>query len=196
MVILRKVFPLFVKQGLCLAYMVNGLYGLLWLAVLFFWGDWRNWKKYYPTILFFTLGDFLYMYLLSDHYPMWRYSPPAGDKEIGLTNTHISFSIMLIKYPATVLAYLANFPAAGLKKKLLYYFGWVGLYVLNEKIDGYFGLIDYFNGWSLWWSAFFNAVMFIILKVHYKKPILAWLLSAVFVVFLWNRFDVPSSVFR
>jgi hypothetical protein len=176
--------------------MINSLYGLVWLAILFIWGDWRNWKKYYPTILFFTLGDFLYLYLLSDHYPMWRYSPPAGDQELGLTNTHITFSIMLIKYPATVLAYLSHFPTGSLKKKLLYFFGWLLLYLTNEVVDLRFGLIEYFNGWSLWWSALFNSVMFLILKVHFEKPVFAWLLSAAFVLFLWNRFDVPSSVFR
>lgn len=176
--------------------MINSLYGLTWLAILFIWGDWRNWKRYYSTILFFTLGDFIYLYLLSDAYPMWRYDPPAADKEMGLTNTHISFSIMAIKYPATVLVYLSHFPQGKLMRKVMYYLGWIVLYVVNEIIDLHFGLIDYFNGWSLWWSAVFNAVMFFILKVHLEKPIFAWLLSAIFVVFLWNHFDVPSSVFR
>jgi hypothetical protein len=176
--------------------MINMLYGLVWLAILFKWGDWRNWKRYYSTILFFTLGDFLYLYLLSDTYPMWRYAPPAGDQDIGLTNTHVSLSIIAIKYPATVLVYLSRFPQGNWIRKSLYFFGWVVLYVVNEVIDLKFGLIEYFNGWSLWWSALFNAVMFFILKVHFEKPIFAWLLSIIFVFFLWNYFDVPSSVFR
>jgi hypothetical protein len=176
--------------------MVNTIYGLIWVGILLKWGDWKNWRKYYPTLLFFILGDFLYMYLLSDHYPMWRYSPSPGDKNIGITNTHISFSIMAIKYPATCLAYLAHFPTQGLWKKVLYYLAWVIVYFANELVDLHFQLIKYFNGWNLWWSVLFNSVIFLILKIHFHNPLFAWIASAAYVLFLWNQFDVPSTVFR
>ena len=80
--------------------MVNAIYASIWLGMLWKRGDWRNWKKYYSTILFFILGDFIYLYLLSDHFPMWRYQPANNDGKMGLTNTHISLSIIAIKYPA------------------------------------------------------------------------------------------------
>ncbi|MBT2680404.1 hypothetical protein J7E38_15440 [Bacillus sp. ISL-35] len=176
--------------------MVNTIYGLIWAGILVKWGDWKNWRKYYPTVLFFILGDFLYMYLLSDLYPMWKYIPSPGDDHAGITNTHISFSIMAIKYPATCLAYLAHFPRHGLIKKILYYLAWVIVYFMNELIDIHFHLIKYFNGWNLWWSALFNSVMFLILKLHFHNPLFAWIASAVFILFLWNQFDVPGTVFR
>jgi hypothetical protein len=176
--------------------MINAIYAFIWLGILFKWGDWKNWRRYYPTILFFIIGDFLYLYLLSDHYPMWRYSPPEADQEVGLTNTHISLSIIAIKYPATVLAYLSNFPEKNLMKKVLYFTGWIVFYLLIEMMDRHFHLIEYFNGWSIWWSALFNSVMFFILWVHFKNPFIAWLLSIGFIFFLWNQFDVPSKVFR
>lgn len=176
--------------------MTNAIYAIFWLGILIILGDWRNWRRYYPTILFFMLGDFIYMYLLSDHYPMWKYVPSSADREIGVTNTHISFSIMLLKYPATVLAYLAHFPRQGLFMKWFYYLAWVMIYYINETIDLHFHLIKYYNGWNIGWSVLFNAVMFFILKVHFHRPLLAWIFSAVFIVFLWNTFDVPSKVFR
>lgn len=174
--------------------MVNTIYGLIWLAALWIWGDWKNWKKYYPTILFFILGDFLYLYLLSDHYPMWRYNPAEMDGNVGITNTHISLSIILIKYPATVLIYLSKFPKEDKKKQCLYILFWVSIYAVNEMIDVKIGLIEYLNGWNYWWSMLFNVAMFIILRVHFRNPVRAWLLSAVFIVFLWTTFDVPASI--
>lgn len=78
--------------------MVNVLYASVWIFAMWKWGDWKNWQKYYPTILLFIIGDFIYLYLLSDLYPMWRYNPPEIDKQAGLTNTHIALSVMLIKY--------------------------------------------------------------------------------------------------
>lgn len=176
--------------------MVNAIYAAIWLGMLWKWGDWRNWKKYYSTILFFVLGDFIYLYLLSDYFPMWRYQPADSDGKIGLTNTHISLSIMVIKYPATILIYLSRFPDQNKKKQLLYFIFWVLLYSVNELIDLKFHLIKYYNGWNFWWSVLFNMVMFYILWIHFRKPLFAWLLSIGFILFLWHTFDIPSTVFR
>jgi hypothetical protein len=175
---------------------VNAIYGILWLGALLKWGDWRNWRLYYPTILFYLLGDLLYQYLLSDHYPMWKYSPQGLDDTIGLTHSHVSLSIMAIKYPATVLIYLSKFPKANLVKQALFIAFWVLIFAVNESIDIKAGLIQYYNGWGFHWSLFFNLVMFLLLKLHHHRPLAAWLLSLGFIVFLWNTFDVPSTVFR
>ncbi len=176
---------------------VNGIYGLVWLAALFIWGDWRNYRKYYTTFLFLLVGNFLYLYLLADLYPMWTYDPKGVDEEIGLRNTHIVFSIMAIKYPATILIFLGRYPEESDKSKQLgYILFWVVIYTVNEILDVYFGLIKYDNGWNLWWSVLFNLAMFLILRLHYVRPFHAWIVSAAFIVLLWNMFQVPLSVFR
>ncbi|MBM7663479.1 hypothetical protein JOC85_004355 [Bacillus mesophilus] len=176
--------------------MLNALYAAIWLFALWKWGDWENWRNYYPTILYFIIGDFLYLYLLSDAYPMWRYVPPIIDEEMGVTNSHVSLSVMLIKYPATILIFLSKFPTENTWKKILYILGWVSLYGVNELIDLNLGTIEHYNGWNFWWSSLFNLVLFSILRVHYRQPPLAWLLSMIFMVILWNIFNVPSYVFR
>lgn len=175
---------------------LNGLYSLVWLFALIKWGDIKNWKKYYPTILFFILGDFIYLYLLSDSFPMWKYSPQGMDKNFGITSTHVELSIMLIKYPATILIYLPRFPDENRIKQVLYFIGWTLIYLFNEMIDLKLNLIQYFNGWNLYWSFLFNAVMFLILKTHHTRPLLAWFFSFLFIIFLWQVFDVPREVFR
>ncbi|MFS0862440.1 CBO0543 family protein [Fredinandcohnia sp. 179-A 10B2 NHS] len=176
---------------------MNGIYGLLWLLALFIWGDWRNFNKYYPTFLFFLLGDFLYLYMLNDYYPMWKYIPKGVDSEIGITDTHVSLSIMAIKYPATIAIFLGRFPEEkGRTRQYLYILIWVLIYTLNEFADLSLGLIKYYNGWNLGWSILFNIVMFSIIRLHHLKPLPAWVVSIIFVILLWNIFDVPSSVFR
>ncbi|WP_078544474.1 CBO0543 family protein [Litchfieldia alkalitelluris] len=176
--------------------MINAIYASIWLFSLYKWGDWKNWKNYYSTILFFILGDFIYLYLLSDIYPMWKYEPYHIDGTMGITNTHVSLSIMAIKYPATVLIYLYHFPENNWKKQFGYLLLWVGLYSINEIIDLYYGVINYYNGWNFWWSIIMNIIIFSTLRIHYHNPILAWLMSIAFILCLWHIFNVPSTVFR
>ncbi|MBM6616343.1 CBO0543 family protein [Bacillus suaedaesalsae] len=174
---------------------MNAIYALVWFVALWKWGDWKNWEKYYPTILFFFLGDLLYQYFLSDLYPMWKYNPQGVDENIGLTHTHVFISIMLIKYPATILIYLSKFPSKRLKQ-LGWILLWLLIYLVNELGDRSLHLITYHNGWGFSWSILFNIVMFSLLKLHFHRPILTWLFSIVFIILLWNIFDVPTSVFR
>lgn len=174
----------------------NAIYAFVWIFALWKWGDLKQWKKYYPTFLFFLIGDFIYLYLLSDRFPMWKYTPQSIDKGMGLTNSHIVFSVMAVKYPITLLLYLSHYPEGNLFRQAAYIAFWVVLYAINEGADLLMHLIKYYNGWSLWWSTLLNTVMFSMLRIHYLRPWLAWVLSLAFIVFLWMVFDVPSSVFR
>ena len=80
------------------------LINIFYLIAGYKWGDWRNWKKYYPTILFFILGDFLYNFLLYKE-SMWLFH------DLILPNhTTITILAMVISYTATVLIYLGRFP--------------------------------------------------------------------------------------
>lgn len=175
---------------------MNALYALVWLFALWKWGDWRNWEKYYPTILYFFLGDLLYQYFLADLHPMWRYNPQGIDENIGLTHTHVFLSVMVIKYPATILIYLSKFPEGNRLKQIGWFMLWMIIYTLNELGDRSLHLLTYHNGWAFYWSVLFNIVMFSLLKLHFHRPILTWFVSIFIIVLLWIIFDVPSSVFR
>lgn len=175
---------------------MNGIYALTWLSALLIWGDYKHWQKYYSTILFFVFGDLLYLHLLHDHYPMWRLVPRGVDYDIGIRPMHITFSIWLIKYPATVMIYLYKFPNGSFLRKFSYIGMWVGIYAVNELIDLRLNLIKYYNGWNFLWSIVFNLCMFTILRIHYKKSLWAWACSILFMTILWVIFDVPYKVFR
>ena len=77
---------------------------ILYIIAGFKWGDWRNWKLYYPTILYFFIGDLLYNFLLYKQ-SLWLFH------DLILPNhTTITIMTMAISYPATILIYLGRFP--------------------------------------------------------------------------------------
>jgi hypothetical protein len=154
------------------------------------WGDWRNWKKYYPTILYMIIANFLYN-ILTYHYPIWKYQ-----KSIFQNHTLTDIFNSFIVFPATLLLYLPNFPQKGIMKKVRYILIWILIYIAAEWILSRLGFFSYYNGWNIMWSAFFNIIMFTMLRVHYKNPLLAWPLSLFIVIFLIWYFDVPIKNLR
>lgn len=174
---------------------MNFVYGFLYIFAAWKWGDWKNWREYYPTILFFIIGDLLYHFLFYDYFPLWKFNPIPFDEKLGITGTHISLFIMFIKYPCTILLYLGNFPIERLKQ-FIYIGVWILIYTANELLTHSFGGINHYNGWNEWWSVLFNCAMFSLLALHHYRPLITWLLSFAFILFLWTVFGVPSSVFR
>lgn len=154
------------------------------------WGDWRRWKEYYSTILFFIVGDLLKNYLLYNHW-MWTYKETIFGDNILRNHTIISLLIMVICYPSTILLYLGRFPKEKWKQ-LLWVIFWVILYTVVEYINlKYLHLIRHHNGWGMQWSIIFNIVMFTMFIIHMKKPLLAWVLSFIWIIFLLKAFHVP-----
>ncbi|MGG3563049.1 CBO0543 family protein [Neobacillus rhizosphaerae] len=159
------------------------------------WGDWKNWKAYYSTILFFIGGDLLKNSLLHNH-RMWSYQEVYFGQQFLIGHMAINLMIAIIVYPATILIYLGHFPRS-IKKQILWVSLWVFLYSGIEGINFYFlNLINYDHNWNLLWSIFFNIVMFTVLRVHFLKPLLAWAISIIWMIFLWNWFNVPMNVFK
>ncbi|CAM4355570.1 hypothetical protein L1N85_15110 [Paenibacillus alkaliterrae] len=166
------------------------VYNALFLYAGIKWGDWRRWRDYYPTILFFICGDLLMNFLLYN-YSMWTYQETFFGEQILRNHTFISLMIMFIVYPSTILIYLGRFPQGRWKQALWVAF-WTLLYSSMEYINlHYLHLIKHHNGWEMWWSVFFNVFMFLIIKIHYKHPLLAWGISIIMILFLWFMFDIP-----
>lgn len=162
------------------------LINVFYLIAGIIWGDWRNWQRYYPTILFFMIGDFLYNFLLYNK-SMWIFH------DLILPNhTMITLLAMTISYTVTVLIYVGRFPI-GWKKRSLWFLLWSGIFLSLEYVNNKLGFITYHNGWTMSWSILFTAIIFLILPIHHKKPLLAWLLSIVIVMSLLTIFEVKIS---
>jgi hypothetical protein len=61
-----------------------------------------------------------------------------------------------------------------------------GVEYISHRL-GYFG---YLNGWNLGWSVIFTLIMFPLQHLHYKRPLLAWLLAIVKLIFFIVVFKV------
>lgn len=171
------------------------IYNAAFLIAGYKWGDWKQWKLYYPTILFFIIGDLLKNFLLH-HHPMWSYEETIFGQQILMNHTFISLMIMIIVYPATVLIYLGRFPDSK-EKGAFWILLWIFLYTFVEYINKQFlSLIHHHNGWHIGWSILFNFMMFSMIKLHHKNPLLALALSCIWIVFLWKVFNVPVENMR
>jgi peptidoglycan/LPS O-acetylase OafA/YrhL len=107
-------------------------------------------------------------------------------------HTTITLLAMTISYTVTVLIYLGKFPE-GWMKRLFWFLLWVGIYLVAEYFNYKMGFITYHHSWNFGWSVFFTVIIFLILPIHQKKPLLAWLLSIIIILFLLNVFDVKIS---
>jgi hypothetical protein len=148
------------------------------------WGDWRNWQKYHPTMMYFALGNLLYNFLCANHM-LWTLAPDVLSNA-GLTEMVYTFII----FPASALLFLTNYPQ-GRKKVFFHYVQWVLIYGSGEYIFYLFGRIYYQYSWSFAWSIAFNIIMFPMLKLFSVKPLIAYILSALLTVFWMKMFHIP-----
>ncbi|OLS40636.1 CBO0543 family protein [Bacillus sp. MRMR6] len=166
------------------------IYVLVFLVAAIIWGDWKGWRVYYPTILFFIVGDLLKNFLLYNHW-LWTYKETMFFENILRNHTIINLMVMFIGYPSTIFLYLGRFPRSKGKQAAWVAF-WVFLYSILEYINlHYLHLIRHHNGWNMPWSVVFNIVMFLMLRVHYKNPLLALGLSVLWILFLLQMFPIP-----
>ncbi|PLR82515.1 hypothetical protein CVD25_14315 [Bacillus canaveralius] len=157
------------------------------ITAAFIWGDWKNWYSYYPTMLFVALASILYN-LLAANYWLWKYEPIP---QFSYIITDLAYSFLVL--PGATILYLSHIIGKESKKKVFYIFKWVICSSIVESIYYHFDMIHYFHGWNVYYSLMFYTVMYTIIYIHFRKPLLAIALSIPFTVFLIFFFDVPAG---
>ncbi len=152
------------------------------------WGDWRHWRDYYPTALFAMTVN-LFVALVTYHHDLWIFKPDALVK----SETVLETANTLVTLPLTVFIFLSRFPAAGQGRPGLYVLAWIALYAALETIDTVIGGIDYANGWSLGWSLVFDCMMFPLLILHHRWPLLAWLATLAVAAYVLAAFGFLTA---
>jgi hypothetical protein len=149
-------------------------------------GDLKNWRKYYPTILYLAVNNLLYSFFVSGKkYFLWKLEPDF------LLNSTFSFLVQtFIIFPCIVILFLSYLPKSR-KKVIIYLIISASILVGIETIMYIAGKITYHNGWNYWWSVAFNFLWVIMLRFHYLKPIPSWFVSFLFTVFFIIYFHVP-----
>lgn len=151
-------------------------------------GDWRNWKVYYSTIIFFILSSVVCILLTYNH-PLWFYESRI------LNKTFSDLFISITVYPSTVMIFIPNFPRKRIKAftHITYY---VVIYTIVEYIALKLNYFSYHNGWNIVYSLIFNYIMFPLLFLHYKKPLYAWIIALCAPHILFYLLDIPYDVIR
>lgn len=164
--------------------MVAIIYTILWLLAALKFAD-RNWEKYYPTLLFAALSNSLYELICYQH-QLWQMEPN------GLKVSMIPILLLvLIGMPISSWIYLSNYPRnSKLRRQAVYIILFTGLFVLLEFLSVKWGSITYHNGWNLLWSAFFDIIMFVMLRIHYRKPLFGLMMSIPYTGILMIIFDI------
>lgn len=155
----------------------------VWITCAYKWGDWKNWRKYYPTMLFFGFGDLIY-HLIFKNKHLWIFNSPVIAPAI--TELFVIFTIFF----STTLLYLTHFPK-GFIKQIEYVALWVAIYIGIEILATSIGMQTNTHGWTIWWSLFHNVIQFPLLRLHYKRPIFAWIGAFIYLAIIMAVFKVP-----
>ncbi|WP_367753900.1 CBO0543 family protein [Ammoniphilus sp. 3BR4] len=171
--------------------MISILYSIFWLIASWRLVKWYQWKLYYPTALFSGLLNLLYEVVCSE-YQLWSMEPN------GLPNRTLNILLLsLIGMPFSTMIYLSNFPFKKSRiKKSLYIALFVMIFILLEYLAVLFGSITYHNGWHIFLSFLFDIAIFIILFIHFRYPVWAWVLSAGVVLVIAISFNLTFEKMR
>ncbi|MPN52259.1 hypothetical protein SDC9_199915 [bioreactor metagenome] len=127
------------------------------------------------------------------HHALWYYNPDFLVK----TETMVEITNSFIMLPVTAFIYLSNFPDSLRLYQYRYILLWAGLYASLEFFDHYIvGGISYENGWSWLNSGIFDVVIFSTIRLHYLRPVWAWIVSFVVLTIILFSFDFLLGEFK
>lgn len=162
-------------------------YAFISVALCWKWGNWRDWKQVYPSMLFMIMGNLTYIYLTYSK-PLWQSGGILAIYPV------LDVTQIVLLYSSTVILFFTFYAKMNtVIKRVLYIALWILIYSVLEFISMKTGRFTYHNGWNIWCSVIFNLLMFQIILLHQKKPLLAWLISTVLVYLLLFLFKIPLS---
>lgn len=161
--------------------------GVITVLAAWKYGDWKNWQRYHPAMMFIVIGNLLYNVLTARHF-LWKLKPDLMPNH-SLTELVYTFVI----FPATALMFISNYPKP-YGKIIVHYLRYIGVYVAVEWFFMRTDRIVYQYGWNIYWSIFFNFTMFPLLWTFHKKPLVAYGITLVLVVFYVWYFKIPVNI--
>ncbi|MEH7119341.1 CBO0543 family protein [Neobacillus vireti] len=165
---------------------------VIYIIAVWRFADWRNWKKYYPTILYIISVDFI-ISILTYEYPLWTFHGAL----IVPNHTIADFMITFVIFPNLTLLYLSLYPYRSYWPKQVGYITiWLIFEVIIESLFMHAKLISYDHGWSYGWSCVVWLFLFIGLRLHHTKPLWGWVLCFVCIAFLIQHFHIPVTTFK
>ncbi|WP_426447991.1 CBO0543 family protein [Paenibacillus sp. S-38] len=152
--------------------------------------SYRRWERYLPTVLFMIFCSMLYYFLVRGRL-LWEYTPATW-----VTHWGAELLLSFVVFPCTVLLLLDLLPRSGGKLRLArYLLNWSFVYLLTEQVALQMHFMRYHRGWSFGWSVFFVCTMFLILYLHHRCPLAAYLATVGLIVLYMVWFRIPFPIF-
>ncbi|MGD6801268.1 CBO0543 family protein [Rossellomorea aquimaris] len=159
------------------------------LLFAFLKGNWREWEKYHLTIFYVIICNLLYNHIAQKKL-LWEYYPDFYPKSHILVDILYSF----INLPAITLLFLTFYPfTASLLVKVRFIAIWSGASFIIEYPFYKFERLLLQNGYEYWMDILFYIVMYSMIRLHFSRPFLTYLLSAIITIMMIWLFDIPLS---
>lgn len=150
-------------------------------------GDWKQWQKYALTIAYVIICNFLYN-LLCQNYLLWEHKPDLLPQKHYIVELFYLFIIL----PAATLLYLTHYPfSKKVIKQIKYIIYWIIGSVIVEYPFVHFKRLLLKHGYEFWMEFFFYTAMYVILRLHFTRPFVTYVLSVICIVFMVWYFRVP-----
>lgn len=153
--------------------------GVLFICLKF--SAWKDWKKYYATIQYAVLWSFIYS-LVYYRKPLWIFT-----KLISPVINDLIYTLILA--PFTLMLFLTYLPPKYFKQ-IKYIVIWAVLYTIAEWILLYHGYVRYDESWNILLSFAFNIMLFSLVTMHFKKPLLTWAITIILALGFMKLFPV------
>jgi hypothetical protein len=112
------------------------LLSLISIFIAWKWGDWRNWKLYYPTILYMIIGNLTYI-ILSKNKPLWKYESPI------ISGDFAELLIAFVVFPCTCFIFFQLYSKVNNSKRIpvyiLFFLFCAFVYTSIEYLSFYLG---------------------------------------------------------
>jgi hypothetical protein len=149
------------------------------------WGNWKKWREYYPTILYYIIGSLSYNFIFYKK-PLWLFQSL-------INHTFSEYLDDFVLWPCAIILFFTFLPRTKIIKQMVYTFIWAIFLSSIEGISYITKNIVYINGWNYLYTIAFNCILFPLLALHYKYPLIVWPISGGLALLVMLLFDVPIS---
>ena len=160
----------------------------IFISLCYKWGDWKSWRLYYSTFLFYIIGALTAHILTSPkdlwliHFSFWN-------------NTFANYFIAFFIFPCIITLFLTYYPKQ-IFTQVVYILSYVFALSLIEYIAYIKKAIYYYNGWTFGWSVLLYLGMFSLFRLHYKSKGWAWFIFFLSIGAGVIYFKIPLSSFK
>ncbi|WP_246943000.1 CBO0543 family protein [Bacillus pinisoli] len=162
---------------------------IVMISIAIKYGDRKNLRNYGFTVYYVIICNLLYNILCKDHL-LWSYKPDVFLQ----TRMNVELLYTFVILPGITFVFLSNFPfSTGKVKPILYIIKWVVVSLIIEYVYIKTDRLLLQNGYKYWMEFFFYPVMYGMIYLHHRRPLLSYIFSICIISFLLWYFNISIN---